>query len=149
MARGHGFLTRVWSKSLPALLGTGLLAAARRIMNPPASSSRVGSEFDAFLFAPIGEDRNGLPLSIVSLLGRMDLDPWQEAAHLAGLPAEAASQKLATLLAALSDPSLKQVDAGKAATRLIAQLPGRPAPDVRLLGPLRVRNIVRPHVLVI
>ena len=70
-------------------------------MNPSNSSSRLGSDFDAFLFAPLGEDRNGLPLSIVSLLARMDLDPWQEAACLAGLPAQAAAQKLATLLAAL------------------------------------------------
>src|SRR5271170_7527939 len=121
MARGHGFLTRVWSKSLPALLGTGLLAAARRIMNPPASSSRVGSEFDAFLFAPIGEDRNGLPLSVVSLLARMDLDPWQEAAGLAGLPTQAAAHKLAGLLAAL--PLLKPSDPQTLATRLIALLP--------------------------
>ena len=92
------------------LPGTGLLAADPEIMSPPASSSRLGSEFDAFLFAPIGEDRNGLTLSIVSLLGRMDLDPWQEAAKLAGLPAEIAAQKLAALLAALSDPSLKPAD---------------------------------------
>jgi hypothetical protein len=116
-------------------------------MNPPASSSRLGSEFDAFLFAPIGEDRNGLPLSIVSLLGRMDLDPWQEAASLAGLPAEAAAQKLAALLAALPDGSLKQMDAGRMAARLTAQLPRRPAPDVRSLGTMRVRDMVHPHVL--
>jgi hypothetical protein len=116
-------------------------------MSPPASSSRLGSEFDAFLFAPIGEDRNGLTLSIVSLLGRMDLDPWQEAAKLAGLPAEIAAQKLATLLAALSDPSLKPADAGKMAIRLIAQLPGRPAADLGSLGAPRIGGVAHPHVL--
>jgi hypothetical protein len=116
-------------------------------MSPPASSSRLGSEFDAFLFAPIGEDRNGLTLSIVSLLGRMDLDPWQEAAKLAGLPAEIAAQKLATLLAALSDPTLKQADAGKMAIRLIAQLPARPAADLAAPGAPRIRGVLHPHVL--
>lgn len=117
-------------------------------MSLPASNSRLGSEFDAFLFAPIGEDRNGLTLSIVSLLGRMDLDPWQEAAKLAGLPAEIAAQKLATLLAALSDPSLKPADAGKMATRLIAQLPGRPAADLGSPGATPIRGVVDPHVLI-
>jgi hypothetical protein len=116
-------------------------------MSPPASSSRLGAEFDAFLFAPIGEDRNGLTLSIVSLLGRMDLDPWQEAAKLAGLPAEIAARRLATLLAALSDPSLKPADVDKMAIRLIAQLPGRPAADLGSLGAPRIRGVVHPRVL--
>ena len=35
----------------------------------------LGSGFDAFLFAVIGEDRNGMALSVVSMLARMDLDP--------------------------------------------------------------------------
>jgi hypothetical protein len=29
-----------------------------------------------------------MPLSVVSMLARRDLDPWQEAANLAALPAE-------------------------------------------------------------
>lgn len=45
-------------------------------MGPSPSNFLLGSEFDAFLFASVGDDRNGLPFSIVSLLGRMDLDPW-------------------------------------------------------------------------
>jgi hypothetical protein len=117
-------------------------------MKPFASSFRLGSEFDAFLFAAIGEDQNGLPLSVVSLLGRMDLDPWQEAANLAGLRAEVAAQKLATLLAALPDSSLKRSDAGTMAARLIAQLPRRAASDAQSLGAMRVRDTVHPHALV-
>jgi hypothetical protein len=77
----------------------------------------------------------------------MDLDPWQEAAILASLPAKAAAEKLATLLAALPDPSLKQADAGKVVTRLIALLPIRPDRDVRSLDMVRVRDMVHPHVL--
>jgi hypothetical protein len=94
-------------------------------MNPPASSLPPGPEFDDFLFAPVGEDRNGLPLSIISLLGRLDLDPWLEAASLAGQPAEAAVQRLSALLAALPVRSLKQADPGAIAARLIALLPRR------------------------
>jgi hypothetical protein len=100
-------------------------------MNPPASSLRPGPEFDDFLFAPVGEDRNGLPLSIVSLLGRLDLDPWLEAASLADQPAEAAVQRMAALLAALPVPSLKRADPGAMAARLIALLPRRSDPKAR------------------
>jgi hypothetical protein len=42
-----------------------------------------GSDFDAFLFAPVGEERNGMLLSVLSALARLDVDPWQEAARLA------------------------------------------------------------------
>ena len=37
------------------------------------------SEFDSFLCAPIGEERNGMLLSVLSALARLDVDPWQEA----------------------------------------------------------------------
>jgi hypothetical protein len=116
-------------------------------MNPAKSNVRLGSDFDAFLFAPLGEDRNGLPLSIVSLLARMDLDPWQEAACLAGLPAEVAAQKLATLLAALPFRALKAADPGTIATRLIALLPRPPAPATRALRMGRVGATVHTRIM--
>jgi hypothetical protein len=94
-------------------------------MTPPASNWRLGSEFDDFLFAPLGEDGNGLPLRIVSLLGRMGLDPWQEAATLAGLPTEAGVHRLASLLAVQPVRFLAQAELASVATRLIALLPRR------------------------
>lgn len=118
------------------------------MVSPPASNSRLGSEFDAFLFAPLGEDRNGLPLSIVSLLARMDLDPWQEAATLASLPAEAAAQKLGSLLNALPAASLQQADPGTVATRLIALLPRRTDPEARSpLALVSAGALTRPQVV--
>src|ERR1700692_127825 len=60
-----------------------------------------GSEFDNFLFAPIGEDRNGMLLSVLSALARLDVDPWQEAGVLAQLPGETAAQRLASWSATL------------------------------------------------
>jgi len=47
------------------------------------SISPLGSEFGIFLFAPIGKDRDGMLLSVVSALARLDVDPWQEADELA------------------------------------------------------------------
>ena len=40
------------------------------------------------LFAPLGDDQNGAPLSAVSALSRLDVDPWKEAASLARMPKE-------------------------------------------------------------
>ena len=98
-------------------------------MTPLASMSGLGSGFDDFLFAVVGEDRNGMPLSVVSMLARVDLDPWQEAATLATLPAEMAALRLASLLAALPKHTFQQSSPETTAARLIALLPHRPNPN--------------------
>jgi len=36
-------------------------------------SARLGPEFDAFLFAPIGDEGNGQSLSVISALARLDV----------------------------------------------------------------------------
>jgi hypothetical protein len=94
-------------------------------MNRVAWASDLGSEFDAFLFAPIGEEKNGMSLSVVSALARLDVDPWQEAADLAGLPTEIAIKRLASLITALPGLLSAHLDSGKTAARLIALLPAR------------------------
>ena len=91
------------------------------------AKSSLGSEFDAFLFAPLGEDRNGLSVSVVSLLARMNLDPWQEAGDLATLPAEAAATRLACSLDTLTDPILRQASSRTMVLGLLALLPRRTA----------------------
>jgi hypothetical protein len=88
-----------------------------------ASVFRLDSEFDAFLYAPVGEDRNGLLLSVISALTRLDLDPWLEAAKLAQLPAKTAAKRLAGLIAALPDDALARSDPGAMADRLVGLLP--------------------------
>ena len=83
------------------------------------------SEFNDFLFAPIGEDKNGMLVSVLSGLARSDVDPWQEAAKLAQLPGEAATRELAALIGALPDRAASYQDPRTTATRLIALLPRR------------------------
>lgn len=92
-------------------------------MTRAASLSVLRSEFDDFLFAPIGEDRNDMPLSVLSALARLDIDPWQEAGKLAQLPAETATQRLASLIAALPDWPSMQLNPGTIAARLVGLLP--------------------------
>jgi hypothetical protein len=83
-----------------------------------------GSEFNDFLFAPIGEDRNGMLVSVLSGLARSDVDPWQEAAKLAASPAETATERLASLIGALPDRMVSYPDSRTIAARLVALLPG-------------------------
>jgi hypothetical protein len=90
-----------------------------------SSASQLGPEFENFLFAPIGADRNGMLLSVLSALARLDIDPWQEAAQLASLPEETATRRLSSLIAALPDGPSTHPDPETNAARLIALLPLR------------------------
>lgn len=82
-------------------------------------------EFDAFLFSAIGESRDGMPLSVVSALARLDFDPWDEAANLARLPGNKAIERLAALIGSLPDRTLARRDPEPIAARLIGLLPRR------------------------
>jgi hypothetical protein len=82
------------------------------------------SRFNAFLFASIGEDGNGMPLSVVSALARLDVDPWQEAARLSDLPRAAAAAALDGLIRRLPAGRWDQSDTRRIAARLIELLPG-------------------------
>ena len=75
----------------------------------------LGPEFNSFLFAPIGADRNGTNLSVVSALARCDLDPWAEAEKLTKLPEEIAIQKLSALISSLPEVPLTSQEPGRTA----------------------------------
>jgi hypothetical protein len=104
-------------------------------MKSPTGTLRFKPEFDAFLHAPVGAEESGMPLSVLSMLARLDLDPWQEAAQLAALSPESATLKMVSILGALPKRPLQSPDSLAIATRLVAMLP-RPAPFAS--SPLRV-----------
>ncbi len=56
----------------------------------PEAFPPLGPEFEPFLYAVLGDERNGTPLTIVSALARTGVDPWEEAARIAALPEAAA-----------------------------------------------------------
>jgi hypothetical protein len=93
-------------------------------MTHAALASLLGPEFDDFLYASIDEE-NGKLLSVLSALARLDVDPWRETAKLARLPKEAATQRLAALIAALPDESSAHRPVETIAARLISLLPRR------------------------
>ncbi|HYZ39654.1 MAG TPA: hypothetical protein VE687_03405 [Stellaceae bacterium] len=56
-------------------------------------------EFDKFLFATVGDEIGGIPLSLVSAFSRLGLDPWEEAGRLSSLTNHEAVEQLARLIA--------------------------------------------------
>ena len=95
-----------------------------------SSASKLSATFNDFLFATVCEQRNEMPLSVISALARLDLDPWAEAAELARLPAEGAARRLTSLLAGVVDDPPAQPDRATIAARLVTLLPALTKPGV-------------------
>jgi hypothetical protein len=91
----------------------------------PVAFSLLHSEFNDFLYAEVGEEGNGMPLSVVSALTRLDIDPWLEAARLSNLPKDLAAAALMALIARLPAGRWEPSDARGIAARLIDLLPER------------------------
>lgn len=92
-------------------------------MTNSVASPRLEPKFNSFLFAAIGEDRHGMPLTVLSALARSDIDPWEEAAALASLPEEAAIERLAGLISPPQDGPSALLDPATIAARLVLLLP--------------------------
>jgi hypothetical protein len=69
-------------------------------------------------------------LSVLSALARLDLDPWREAAELARMPQQTATQRLTSLIEALPNQPLTRPEPETVSTRLIALLPPAASPSV-------------------
>jgi len=82
-------------------------------------------DLDPFLFAVVGEERNGMPLSTISALTQLDVDPWEEAGHLAGLVKGEAIERLTELLLRLPGGDRSPAEARRIASGLIEALPPR------------------------
>jgi hypothetical protein len=93
----------------------------------PPAFSLLRSEFNEFLFAPIGEEGNDTLLTVLSALARLGLDPWQESARLALLSRDKATQSLTSMIAGLPNGRWAQSESGAIAARLIELLPAKTA----------------------
>lgn len=83
------------------------------------------SRFNEFLFAIVGKERSGLPLTVLSALARLGLDPWEEAARLSEMPEETATSALTATIEGLPEGNWNASDARSIAVRLINSLPRR------------------------
>ncbi len=96
---------------------------------PP--SRTLASIYNDFLYAPVGEDKNGVFLTVLSVLARQNVDPWEDAADLSRLPRDNAVQKLISMIMASSGERSTTAELMAVADRVITLLPGRVAPAGR------------------
>ena len=88
----------------------------------------LDSQYDAFLFASICEtDQSNL--SVLSLLARQDVDPWQEAARLTNLSKAQAIQSFAATISQSKNEQWSPSEAIVLAGRLIDLLPSHGPPS--------------------
>ena len=80
-------------------------------------------DLDNFLFAAVGEERNGIPLSMISALTRLDLDPWDEASQLSSMAKREAVERLTGLILRLPGMHWPSSEAQQIAAGLIDTLP--------------------------
>ena len=92
-------------------------------MTSVSASARYNPVFNDFLYAHVADGATGTPVSLLSALARLGVDPWMEAAQLSKLPLESATQRLAALIGRLPAATLAPDDAGPVAVRLIKLLP--------------------------
>ncbi|WP_155326454.1 hypothetical protein [Alkalilacustris brevis] len=79
--------------------------------------------FDPFLYAAVGEDRNGNVVTVLSTFARLGVEPWGAAAELSELTREEARARLGGLLARFRDVPALGRDGGAVTLRLIDLLP--------------------------
>jgi hypothetical protein len=106
----------------------------------------LSPEFDEFLFAPIGVEPNGMALSVISALTRLNIDPWREAARLSLLSKEKAVEALAPIIARLPVGGWTAVDIPEIARRLVDVLP-RQDNVIQSVATLRVSGRTRSRVV--
>ena len=110
--------------------------ALRRLYAP------LRPDLDNFLFAAVGQERNGIPLSMISALTQLDLDPWDEAGRLSSMAKQEAVDRLTGLILRLPEMDRPSSEVEQVAAGLIDTLPGhvivpRPTEETRR-GPKKI-----------
>lgn len=80
-------------------------------------------DLDKFLFAQVGNEADGVPLSVISALTRLGLDPWEEASRLCSFSEREAAEQLTRLLADLPGHTDRLRDTRQTAAGLVSLLP--------------------------
>ncbi len=116
-------------------------------MTNTASVIHLDKQFDSFLFAVIGESKEGMCITVLSALARLNIDPWKKAAELSRLPGDVAGQKLASLIATLPDLRSANLEPGMI-DRLVSLLPtGRTASALKQTFDFGIATNVRAFVI--
>ncbi len=79
--------------------------------------------FESFLGATVGEDGHGASVTVLSMLARLEVDPWVEAADLAALKGVPARKRLDDLLKRFKDVKVGAAERGSIVSDLLSKLP--------------------------
>src|SRR5215472_989585 len=106
-------------------------------------------EFDKFLFATVGGEIDGIPLSVASGLTRLGLDPWEEAGRLSSLSSREAVEQLARLIAEVPGSFRSLKEARVLADGLVGLLPNHDpsrtsAPQVQIRPRYEAPALLKP-----
>jgi hypothetical protein len=104
----------------------------------PDAFALKNSGLDAFLYADVGTELNGSPLTILSVLARLGANPWEQATIWAGLPRDTAIDELSHSIEQMPLGPVTVTSSRDTATRLIQLLPGVLRPGARAQGSGRV-----------
>lgn len=104
-------------------------------MTPATSVLSYHPMLQDFLYASVDSGVDGNPLSVLSAMARLGVDPWKEAAELAELPRGTAQQRLASLLERLPSRPWAKAESGRIAYRLLELLPQARSPGLRATQP--------------
>jgi hypothetical protein len=119
------------------------------VMTSSPSATCLTRQFDDFLFARIDEGSDATPLSVLSMLARLDIDPWEEAAKLARLPRAAAARRLVDCIAATPGAPSAYLNVKTVSDKLLSLLPSPVLPrQEHALRALKQISFVWPPVLV-
>ena len=95
-------------------------------------------DLDRFLFAQVGNEIDGVPLSVISALTRLGLNPWEEADRLSSFSDREAAEQLARLIVDLPNHTDHLRYTRDIAAGLVSLLPARGPSSTRALQ-IRIR----------
>jgi hypothetical protein len=103
-------------------------------------------EYCDFLYAAVREDGQEAPLSVLSALARLGVDPWDEAAALSKLSIAAANSRLATLLARVPNNHAAAGTSIANVARLLQLLPHQGQGTLTAAAPAARKRAILPIV---
>ena len=89
------------------------------------SMTEMGQDpaYERFLGAIVGEDKREIKITVLSMLARLDVDPWLEAAKLAAMSGSSARKRLDALVARFTDVQTPASGRSKVVSGLLDLLP--------------------------
>ena len=100
----------------------GMLSFSHSRPALPGQGGSLLPHLNGFLHSAVGTERNGMELSVLSLLARSGKDPWAEAARLARMPSATAAESLADVIAGVPGDDWSRAEALVIAQHLVTLL---------------------------